>query len=130
MADISSIKLPDGNSYNIKDATLRNTISTLAGPSSYVWESKTLDNISVGKSSSDSQGKVTKTLSVSKSGYTAIGITGWNMQNATTDGVNSSYCGFAKLYLSNATTATMMITNSGTNAAKVRAVIYVLYRKN
>ena len=130
MADISSIKIPNGNSYNFKDATLRNTISTLAGPSSYVWEKKVLDNISVSKSGSDYQGSVTKTLSVSKSGYTAIGITGWNIKNATTDGGNSSYCGFAKLYLSNATTVTMIITNGGTNAAKVCADIYVLYRKN
>lgn len=130
MADISSVKLPNGNSYNIKDTTLRNTISTLAGPSSYVLEKKTLDNIGIGKSGSDYQGSVTKTLSVSKSGYTAIGITGWNLKDATTNGSHCSYCGFLKLYLSNATTVTMMITNSGTNGANVCADIYVLYRKN
>ena len=131
MADISSVKLPNGNSYNIKDTTLRNTISTLAGPSSYVWEKKTLDNIGLDNSTSDGQASVTKTLSVSKSGYTAIGITGWNIANATTNGVNCSWCRFERLYLSNATTVTMKICNDGrSNGAKVCADIYVLYRKN
>ena len=131
MADISSVMLPGGSSYNIKDAALRSTIANLATSSSYVGETKTLDNISLDNSSSDSQASVSKTLSVSKSGYTAIGIIGWNIKNATTNGVNSSSCRFECLYLSNATTATMVICNDGTNnGAKVCVDIYVLYRKN
>ena len=130
MADISSIKLPNGNSYNFKDATVRNTISNLALKDTYITENKALDNISVSKTTSDGQGYTTKTLSVSKSGYTAIGITGHNIANASTNGVGSSYCRLVRVYLSNSTTATMFISNDGGDAAVIKVTIAVLYKKN
>ena len=48
MADISSIVLPNGNSYNFKDSTLQTTISNLVDKSSWLsTASYSKDNISI-----------------------------------------------------------------------------------
>jgi hypothetical protein len=48
MADISSIVLPNGNSYNFKDSTLQTTISNLVDKSSWLsTASYSKDNISL-----------------------------------------------------------------------------------
>ena len=90
-----------------------------------VAESKVaIDNWSVAASSSEDT-----TVSVAKTGYTPLGIVGWNFANATSSGTGRSLVYLTKLYLSG-TTATISVRNSTTTAAKVKLTIFVLYRKN
>lgn len=131
MADISSIKLPSGTSYNIKDSTVRSTISTLSTKSTYIYSSVSKDNISLGNATDDSEPSTSTTISVSKSGYTAIGILSWVLANAGTNGVNSSYARIITAYLSNSTTATVRIASSArTNGTKVKVTLHILYKAN
>ena len=82
------------------------------------------DNLSVAASSSEDV-----TYSVAKTGYTPIGIVGFNFANATSGGTGRSLVYLCKLYLSG-TTATISVRNATSTNAKVKLTIYVLYRKN
>lgn len=128
MADISKI-----NSDSFKDSTLRTTISNLVVKSTYLNVTTTAkDNISLDNyKMEDGPQTVTTTFGITKSGYTPIGIVGYNIANATTNGVSGSYCELSTFYLSSTTQATVRLsTMAPANGTKVKITLYVLYRKN
>ena len=83
------------------------------------------DNISI-----DASGAANKTFSCAKTGYTAIGVVGFSVANASSSGSNASYAVVRGCFLASATTVTIYIRNDFNAAAKVKATVYVLYRKN
>ena len=92
-----------------------------------VVENRTLfDNKSVAANGFSTD---TSTFSA-KTGYTAIGIVGFEVSNASSSGAGSSGITFGICYLSSATSAFTQITNRGTGAAKVKAVARILFLKN
>lgn len=133
MADISSIELPNGSTYNFKDSTLQTTISNLVDKSSWLsTASYSKDNISLSNYKQlDAPQSVQTTISVARSGYTAIGVVGAQISNASTDGVNSSWTHLESFWLSAATTVTIRVnTLAASNGTKVKVTVWVLYKKN
>ena len=134
MADISSIKLPNGSSYNFKDSTLQTTISNLVDKSSWLsTASYSKDNISIAHYSQfDAPQSVQTTISVARSGYTAIGVVGAQISNASKDGANCSWTHLESFWLSAATTVTVRVNSIATasSGAKVKVTVWVLYKKN
>ena len=65
-----------------------------------------------------------------KSGYTAIGIVGIDINNASSSGANSSYAAPSIYYLSSATAVYMRFRNYVNSQAKLKATAYILFRKN
>ena len=126
MADISSIKLPNGNSYNFKDTSARSSLNnTGTNANLLVMEYHDLDNQTMNLSSN-----ANFSVTITKSGYTPINIVGWRLLNASTNGVNCSWCEVYGVYLSNSTTAVAKVRNYANDTAKIRIRIYVLYKKN
>ena len=128
MADISQI-VSNGTTYNIKDATARTTAASAPVASSYlVVEAKSKDNIAQAAG-----GGQTVSITITKSGYTAIGIVGWNISDASSGGGRSGYIRTYGVYINDQTTANVAIRNrlaSGTGDAKVKITVYILYKKN
>lgn len=125
MADVSSIKLPDGNSYSIKDSSARSSLTSAGTKSTLiVIGTHEVDNITV-KANSDA----TASVNISKSGYSVLGIGGWAIYNASSSGQNNSWCQPYKTYF-NADTAAMHIRNYANDTAKVRCKFWVIYHKN
>ena len=65
------------------------------------------------------------TISVSKSGYTPVGIVGYNV-----GGSGRSRAGVFSCYLSSTTTVTMEVWNQSTGSVTWTASVDVLYVKN
>ena len=133
MADISSIILPDNNSYNFEDSTLQTTISNLVDKSSWLsTASYSKDNIGLANYSQlDAPQTVLTTISVARSGYTAIGVVGAQISNASTNGVNSAWAHLESFWLSAATTVSVRVnTLAKSNGTKVKVTVWVLYKKN
>lgn len=65
-------------------------------------------------------------ISVAKSGYTPIGIIGFDFNNASTNGANSSRCTPYSMYL-NGNKAHFDIRNDATNKAIIKATVTVLF---
>lgn len=83
------------------------------------------DNKSISTNSTNSF-----TISMERSGYTCIGIVGINLANASSSGVNASFCNVFDSYLSGSN-AIVGIRNLNTGAsAKIKIVIQGLYIKN
>lgn len=68
------------------------------------------------------------TKSVSKTGYTPIGIVGMHTQNATSSGTLNTYCLLHSFYLSG-TSVTFIVRNMSTSDAKIKVTATVLYVK-
>lgn len=68
-------------------------------------------------------------VSVAKTGYTPLGIVGYNFSNATSGGTGRTLVSLVKNYISG-TTYTFCIKNLSNSAIKVKLGIYILYRKN
>lgn len=66
---------------------------------------------------------------VAYSGYTPLGILGVHIQNATTDGANSSVCFLFEWRLIN-NEAVVYLRNTAASAAKVKLVVDVLYEQD
>ena len=66
--------------------------------------------------------------SVTKSGYTPIGIVGMHLQNATTGGAYNTTCAVHSFYLSG-TTAYWIVRGTTTNTAKIKVTGAILYIK-
>lgn len=128
MADVSSIKLPDGNSYSIKDSSARSSLTSIGmvGTSStlIVIGTYEVDNITI-RAYSDTRASV----NISKSGYSVLGIGGWAIYNASSGGQNNSWCRPYKSYF-NVDTAAMSIRNYANDTAKVKCKFWIIYRKN
>lgn len=97
------------------------TIPYDPGPQ-FVVESKAVDNV-------ETSNYLDSSFSISKSGYTAIGVVGFNIGNASSNGANSSYCTFSKILVSG-TSAQYRIRTTSSSAARVKITFYVLYKKN
>lgn len=65
-----------------------------------------------------------------KTGYTASGIVGVEIRNATNNGVGSSFASYNMCYLRNSLTAYVQMRNNSQNAAKLQMNIYVQFMKN
>ena len=129
MADISSVQLPDGSNYNFKDSTGRTNASNAPVLSTYLSvQTKSVDNVTV-----NAGGTAQADITVTRSGYTPIGILGVNIASASSGGTRPSYCHTYSTFLYNSTTARVSLRNrlaAGTGNAKVKVTVYVLYRLN
>lgn len=67
--------------------------------------------------------------SVSKTGYTPIGIVGMYLENATSSGTLNTYCMLHSFYLSG-TTAYWIVRNFNSGAAKIKVTATILYIKS
>ncbi len=67
--------------------------------------------------------------SVSKAGFTPIGIVGMHLQNASTDGQNNTTCAMHSWYLSG-TTAYWIVRGTTTSTAKIKVTATILYVKS
>ena len=125
MADISSVKLPNGNSYNIKDSSARSSLSSTGTKSNLiVVERHDVDNLTINAySSANAQ------VPIAKSGYTVLGLGGWALYNASSGGQNCSWCRAYKSFFSS-TNAAMGIRNYANDTAKVKCQFWVIYHKN
>lgn len=121
MADISSIKLPNGSSYNIKDAAARTSLSSKAVAASWLVRERIYSaTTSINRNTAD-----VTTINVAKSGYTPICIVGHGVTGTT-----SSWCQTYCWSLSG-TKATVSIRNyNPENNASVTSYVDILYRKN
>lgn len=88
-------------------------------------ENKSKDNQSIAASSTSNI-----SVTVTKSGYTALGIVGVHVDNATSSGTQHTLCCIEDFYLSSAKTAIVSIRNTSSKAAKIIVTAYVLYAKN
>lgn len=127
MADISSVQLPNGSSYNFKDSTGRTTAAAAPLLSTHLSvQTKSADNITV-----NAGGTAQATITVTRSGYTPIGIVGVIIGAASSGGTRADFCHTYSTYLANTTTAHVHLRNrlaAGTGNAKVKVTVYVLYR--
>lgn len=87
MADISSIKLPDGTAYTVKDSTARNHISNKSNP-----HGVTKSQVGLGSVANYDQSKAIKSITRSGTTFTATALDGTTFtftqqDNNTTYGV-------------------------------------------
>ena len=110
-----------------KDQVQRNIGVTDALSSLFVVEKKQLfDNTTV-----PSSGFISSEYPFTgKTGYTAIGIVGVEIRNATSGGSGSSMASYNMCYLRNSLTAYVQMRNSSSSSAKLQMNIYVLFAKN
>ena len=87
----------------------------------YEWDK---DNISI-NATSYSEGSA----SIAKTGYTPIGVVGWVIGSASSNGVNRTRSAVYRCYISG-TTLYWGIGNAASAAAKVRLYVEILYIKN
>lgn len=80
------------------------------------------DNISI--SANNVSGA--KTVSVAKTGYTPIGIVGYEIGNASTSGTNASPC-FPYIMRINGSNISFNIRNNSSSASKIKITFYVYY---
>lgn len=80
------------------------------------------DNISVNGSSVNSS----ISISATKTGYTPIGVLGYSVINASSNGANYSNCVVTRVRVSGST-VNMTIKNSGASTARVHVYVDVLY---
>lgn len=90
----------------------------------------TVDNLTVSASTYGTQN-----IDVERAGFTPLGVIGFTVSNATTGGTNSSWFSVRTAYIffaseENKHYAQINYRNHGTNQAKVRVVVIVLYTKN
>lgn len=73
------------------------------------------------------QNAVNCTANCAKSGYTALGVVGWNMASGT----RQNFLNVWRCYLSAANTVRVDVCNlHSTDAASATVAVYVLYAKN
>ena len=127
MADISQI-VANGTTYNIKDTTGRSNATSYAVKSTYlVTEYKSKDNVTISGNSS-----VDIDVTVTKTGYTAIGIVGIGIASASSGGIRPDYCHESRQYLygTPASTARVTLRNHYPNgSSKVKVTFVILYAK-
>lgn len=91
-----------------------------------IIEECSVDNITLAENA-----YVNQNITIEKTGYTPIGIVGFRVTNASSSGSNATFCYVGACFLINETTARVMTKNAnGNNSAKVKIVVWVMYRKN
>lgn len=83
----------------------------------------TKDNISISKTSTAS-GTITPTA---YTGYTPIGVIGYDLNNASSSGQNLTTCVPLAIYFSSGTVSYQIRNNSSANTAKIKVIARVLY---
>lgn len=68
-------------------------------------------------------------FSIAKTGYTALGLVGYLLGNASTNGVGCTNVSLNRLTVSGST-CTYQLKNMGSNTVKVKLTVYILYIKN
>lgn len=92
-----------------------------------VVEAVNADNISVAAASATT----TTAVTITKAGYTPIGVVGWFITSATSSGTNNNWVVPNLLRVSSNTQASYVLRNVNTSAAaKVKLTMYILYKKN
>lgn len=125
MADISKI-VSNGVTYNIKDAAGRTTAANAAVASTYLSvQTKSIDNQTIAAGSA-----TTLTIDVSRSGYTPLGVVGVQIANASSSGTRYQYCHEYGWYFSSTNTIIALRNYYPNAAAKIKASVHILYRKN
>ena len=81
------------------------------------------DNISISKASTAS-GDITPTA---YTGYTPIGVIGYDLNSASSSGVNLSSCVPLAIYFSSGTVSYQIRNNNSSSAAKIKIIARVLY---
>ena len=121
-----SISLSEALGINNMQETSRSTIEQLQDKVNnllYTEDVLLIDNFTVQSGNYNSS-----TKSVSKTGYTPIGIVGMHTQNATSSGTLNTYCLLHSFYLSG-TSVTFIVRNVSTSDAKIKVTATVLYVK-
>jgi len=91
-----------------------------------VVELKTIvDNLSIAAGSYNES-----SYSVAKEGYTALGVIGHNVGNASSSGSGRTSAVFTKLYVSNNNLTTCIKNVSASAAIKIKLNVFILYKKN
>lgn len=90
----------------------------------FAYENKVLDNVSVAANTS-----VDSSISVTKSGYTPVGIMGVLIRNATSSGAQWGNVSVVQSYIAGGS-AGIRLFNKGTNAAKVKITATIFYIAN
>lgn len=110
---------------NVK-ALLTKILGKLSDIKPLVVEQKVLvDNLTIAANGyGDAQG------SVSKSGYTVLGLVGVRTENASSGGTLNTYCMIQRFSMTSSTNAHCVLRNFSTSAAKVKVTVAVLYREN
>lgn len=104
------------------DGTL---ISAKWARSLFAVEEKSLDNVSVAASTS-----VDSTVTITKSGYTPIGVVGTLVRNASSSGAQWGNVSVVQAQVNNSTQCGVRLFNKGTAAAKVKVTVTILYKAN
>lgn len=126
MADISSVALPSGTSYTVKDSSARTSLNnTTTRANLLVMQSSEIDNQTINATTN-----ATFDITITKSGYTPLGIVGWGIYSASSNGANNGWCTPYGVGMPNTATARFVIRNYASSAAKVKLRVYVLYRKS
>lgn len=73
---------------------------------------------------------VTTDITVSKDGYTLLGVVGYIFSNASSDGANSSMVSVYCIYVRNNTTVRVVWKNTATSDAKVNIQVKTLWVKS
>lgn len=125
MADISKI-VSNGTTYNIKDAVGRTIAESAAVRSNYLsTQTKSVDNITIAASSTTNVD-----FTITRSGYTPLGIVSLYLNNASSSGTRQDYCHEVRWYISPPNSARVTLRNyCTTGAAKIKVIIKVLYAK-
>ena len=97
---------------------------TTPSPIPFVIDYVELDNQTV-----NAQGDVNGTFSAAKTGYTAVGIVGAMLANASSGGTQNSRCSFNRFFIDDSQNVSYRVINYYTSAAKVKMGFYVLYVK-
>lgn len=99
--------------------------SNLLQKSQLIAELKTWDNITVAKGATTEY-----TYSVAKSGYTPIGVVGFDCNNASSSGTNMNYVWFSACRLNGSNVLFQMHNSNSSSAAKVALIATILYKAN
>lgn len=102
--------------------TAANARSNL-GVKRYAVEEYVKDNVSINGPGNTGNLDIT----VSKSGYNAIGVVGFYITNATSSGQNSTWCTMLYCMRTSNSNVRVRVCNVGTSTAKVKITVYVLF---
>lgn len=61
------------------------------------------------------------------SGYTKIGVIGWDISNASSSGTNASHCAIRSIFPTSSENIRVEIGNFGTATAKLKITLYILF---
>ena len=91
----------------------------------YTIEEKYVDNVTV---NANSYAEID--INVAKTGYTAVGLLGYAVNLASSNGTNASRCFVYDYHVVDATSAFVQVRNTYTSAAKIKVRVFVLYQES